>query len=194
MSEFEIFVCDTETTGLDPDNNDVIEVSILRLSTGEQRTWCLKPQKPENIEEKALKVNGVNIDDLLWKTASGKEKYRDVNSVLPEIENWVADSGIELFNRLICGHNIAFDIAMLKSLWKRSGNEDTYPFCYHSVDTKSLAIFMDFALGKKSEKYSLAGCVKTYNIPKKKFHGAEADVQMTKDLFLEMAKLVKKNA
>lgn len=191
MSNFEIFICDTETTGFDPEKNDVIEISLLRLSDEEQRTWFLKPQSPETIEESALKVNGACMDDLLWKTAAGRNKYRLVDDVLPEIENWVADSGVELYNRIICGHNINFDVNMLKGLWKKNGNEDTFPFCFHSIDTKGLAMFVDFALGKKSEKYSLAGCVKTYGIPKKKFHGAEADVQMTKDLFLELKKFIK---
>ena len=47
---YAIYVADVETTGLDPYSNDVIELSLLRLSDGEQKTWCMKPFNFQSIE------------------------------------------------------------------------------------------------------------------------------------------------
>ena len=82
MAKFTVYVLDTETTGLDPVKNDIIEISILRLGDKQQqKTWWMKPINLDNIDDGALKVNGVSKDDLLWKTASGKEKYKVVDEV-----------------------------------------------------------------------------------------------------------------
>ena len=48
---YAVYVCDTETTGLDAEKNDVIEVCFWRLGEPESRTWHMKPFNPENIQE-----------------------------------------------------------------------------------------------------------------------------------------------
>ena len=51
-----IYVCDTETTGLEPTQNDVIELSMFRLLPNDdgsyeeqQRTWLIKAANPKTI-------------------------------------------------------------------------------------------------------------------------------------------------
>src|SRR5579864_7333521 len=126
--KYEVYVTDVETTGLDSRTNDVIELSILRLSTGEQRTWLIKPTNIETIDPAALRVNGHKIDDLRWETKLGRETYRDANQVLVEAENWLADDGLPSENRVLCGQNIAFDRDMLQQLWIKCNSKDSFPF------------------------------------------------------------------
>ena len=85
--DYVIYVGDTETTGLDSRLNDVIELSLCRLTDGEQKTWCLRPINPGNIDQGALRVNGHKIEDLTGQTKEGREKYLDPNKVIIEIEN-----------------------------------------------------------------------------------------------------------
>jgi DNA polymerase III epsilon subunit-like protein len=80
--KYEFYVTDVETTGLDSRLHDVIELSMLRLSTGEQKTWALKPTNVETIDPGALRVNGHKMENLKWETREGREIYRNANEVL----------------------------------------------------------------------------------------------------------------
>lgn len=190
MSELDVYVVDTETCGLDPVVHDVIELSVLRLKTKEQRTWNIKPINPDNIEPKALQVNGVDINDLLWKTAAGKAKYRLADEVLPEIENWLADQGSPIESRVMVGHNVNFDFEMLKNLWYKCNAFDSFPFPKYGniICTKQMALVYDYLLGSRSKYYNLSACVKKFGCEQLKAHGAINDVIMCAELFEKLGK------
>lgn len=194
MGKLSIFVVDTETTSLSPNVGDIIEISIIRTSDMEQKTWHLKPTRIDGIEDSALKVNGVNKDDLLWKTKEGKEKYRLVENVLPEIENFIADDGSKINDRILAGQNVKFDEEWLKTTWERAGCKDSYPFSGYGmlIDTKCLALFFDWINGENNESYSLKNLIKKYGIEKKKLHAACDDVRMTYELLMKFAEKVRK--
>lgn len=125
LSQKALAFIDTETTGLDPDLNDVIEFAVIRVTPeGGEKRWQTKI-KPENIETahpKALEVNGYT-----------EEKWADAPSM--------ADAGptiVEILrNSVLVGHNVSFDEAMLKANLKRAGVSGRIP--YHKVDTVTLA-------------------------------------------------------
>ena len=94
MNFINLYVLDTETTGLDASKNDVIELSIIRLATDEQRTWCLKPINFEDISLDALRVNGHKLEDLKGLTKDGRERYCTPNKILVEVENWLMEDGV----------------------------------------------------------------------------------------------------
>jgi len=98
---YSVYVLDTETTGFDPIENDVIELSILRMSDGEQKTWFMKPLSPTTISEDALRVNKHILADLLHKTVEGKAKYKEPSEILVEIENWLLEDGVPTSNRVV---------------------------------------------------------------------------------------------
>jgi DNA polymerase III alpha subunit (gram-positive type) len=179
-----IYVIDCETTGLDYQLNDVIEVSFWRISDGEQKTWCLKPLNISEISDKALKVNGHKKEDLLHATASGKETYREPSDVISEIEAWVISDGVPIEDRVFLGQNSDFDYKFLQNLWKKAGSPDTFPFGGFVVDTIQLTRLIDMCTGKKRKRYNLGSLVRDFGITKAKAHRAEGDVKMTKDLFL----------
>ena len=92
-----IYVIDTETTGFDPVNNDIIELSALRFIKDnqefkkEQKTWFIKPVNVHHISDEALKVNGHKKEDLLGETKEGKEKYLELKDVVSDFELWVME-------------------------------------------------------------------------------------------------------
>jgi DNA polymerase III alpha subunit (gram-positive type) len=192
MDDYTIYVVDTETTGFDPINNDVIEVSMLRLSRQddgfkrEQKTWFLKPASELHISDEALKVNGHKKEDILWKTQEGKEKYKTVQEVLPEIELWIMEDCSSVMDRIFAGHNPNFDIQFLKSTWAKGGSESTFPFDLTAgnrvLDTKQLVLFIDLCVGKRRTKYSLGEVIKPFGVKKGKAHRADEDTRMTTDL------------
>ena len=71
--DYVIYVVDVETTGLDDRANDVIELSMHRLTDDVQKTWCLKPINVNNIDPDSLRINGHKLENLLHQTKFGKE-------------------------------------------------------------------------------------------------------------------------
>lgn len=189
MSELDVYVVDCETDGLCPVNNDVIELSFLRLKTKEQKTWNIKPINPDNIEPKALAVNGVDINDLLWKTSAGRIKYRLAEDVLPEVENWLADQNTPIESRVLVGHNVGFDFDMIKNLWHKCDCFDSFPFPKYgnNIDTKQMALMFDYIAGDRSKYYNLSACIKKFGCKQLKAHGAINDVIMCAELFETLA-------
>lgn len=188
---FTFYVADIETTGLDSHLHDVIEFSLYRLGANEdvaQKTWCLKPLNPDNIDPASLKINGHKLEDLLHKTKEGRERYLDPNQVLVEIENWLAEDGFPAENRFLIGQNIAFDKERLEQLWIKCNSKDSFPFGRRLMDTMQIELFVDYVrtvmgIGEFAMGYSLKNFVKKYGIKNEKAHSAAADVKATKEVF-----------
>ena len=182
---YQLFVCDTETTGLDPYQNDIIELSLLRLNDDVQKTWHVKPLNLLSISADALRVNGHKLEDITHQTKYGKDTYQDPHKVIVEIENWIMESGASREDVMLIGQNIAFDKNMLEQLWKKCGADDSFPFGRRILDTMQFEVLMDLAKETKSESYSLSSIIKKYGIKNDKAHTAAADVKATKELFIK---------
>lgn len=181
---YELYVLDTETTGLDAIKNDPIEISIYRLSDDTQKTWCLKPINFEEISVDALRVNGHLLEDLKGLTKEGRERYLTPTKVLVEIENWLMEDGFRSEDRLMVGQNIGFDKEMLIQLWKKCNSSGTFPFSKkYSLDTMGIEFFMDYCKDVKAEGYSLRNLVKKYGVTNSKAHSAAADTKATMEVF-----------
>jgi DNA polymerase III epsilon subunit-like protein len=182
--KYELYMCDTETTGLDPIQNDPIEISIYRLSTNEQKTWYLKPINMNTISADALRVNGHKIEDLKGQTKEGREKYQAPSKVLVEIENWLMEDGFPSDQKLLVGQNVPFDKAMLESLWTKCGTIGTFPFSRkYSLDTMGIELFLSLVTGEENEGYSLRNLAKKYGIKNDKAHSSESDTRTTVGVF-----------
>lgn len=188
---FQIYIADTETTGLDFLINEICEISIYHLNQDRQKTWFLRALKPETIQPDALRINGIKIEDLLHKTAEGREKYKEPKEVLVEIENWMADDLSPSTERILVGQNIQFDSNFLEKLWKDNGASDTYPFGNRPflLDTRQVELFINLVKGERNEYYNLGSLIKKYNLKNSKAHSAASDTLATKELFLEQLKV-----
>lgn len=183
--DYVLYVADCETTGLDSHLHDIIELSLLRLTDGAQKTWCLKPLNPDNIEMAALRINGHKLEDLRHETREGRERYLDPNKIIIEIENWMMDDGVPTEQRVIVGQNVAFDRERFERLWIKCNSKDSFPFGRRSMDTMMIEFFLDWCKGTMAEGYSLNNLVKKYGVKNEKAHTAEADVKATRDVFVQ---------
>lgn len=197
-----VYICDTETTGFDPIECDVVEISMSRLIPNEdgfheeQKTWCLRAMNPSGIQDKALAVNGHKREDILGITMIGKTRYRLPNEVIPEIENWIMDDNVSSMDRIFAGQNPNFDIDMLKSLWKKNNRTvEDFPFAVDNgnrvVDTKMIVTLFDLCTGRRRKAYGLGQLVKACSVKKDKAHSASGDVAMTRDLLLKLINIIK---
>lgn len=188
---FAIYVVDTETTGLDHDKNDVIELSIYRLSDDTQKTWCLKPFNNDTIEASALRVNGHKLEDLKHETKYGRDTYLPPEKVTVEIENWMMEDGMTSEDRILLGQNPSFDKNFMEKLWEKCGSRGTFPFGRKMMDTIQIVLLMDLARGHKRKGYGLSALVEDFGVKKEKAHRADADTRMTKELWTKLLDIAK---
>ena len=190
--DYTIYVADCETTGLDSHLNDIIEISLLRLTDGVQKTWCLKPLNFETIDMGSLKINGHKLEDIKHETKFGRDTYMDPNKAIIEMENWIMEDDTQTNNRVLCGQNIAFDKSFIDQLWIKCNSKDSLPFGRRTVDTMQIEFFLDLCKGTMAEGYSLNNLVKKYGVVNSKAHTAAADVKATKEVFEKQIEFFKK--
>jgi DNA polymerase III epsilon subunit-like protein len=181
---YELYVLDTETTGISAVDHSPVEISIHRLATSEQKTWHLKPINMDTIQAAALRVNGLKMEDLKGLTKEGRELYREPAKVLVEIENWIMEDGSRSEDRFIVGHNAYFDLQMLIHLWDKCNSPGTFPWNpRRCLDTMGLEFAIDLCRGKFAQGYALANLTKKYGVINSKAHSAAADVAATVAVF-----------
>jgi len=195
MAEYIIYVNDTETTGKEPKENDIIEISFLRFYFNkpdevDQKTWLIRAMNPASIKDDALAKNGHKKEDILCQTEYGRENYKHPNIVLPEIEAWIDQDGHSAYDRVFAGQNPKFDWNFELDLWSRNNSLDTFPFetgpNMKIIDTKEIVLLIDIVLGQTRASYSLSNLVKDFGIKKEKAHQAAGDTKMTKDLLVTL--------
>jgi len=188
-----IYVADVETTGLDNRLNDVIELSLHRLTDNVQKTWYIKPFNPNTIDPDSLRINGHKREDILHQTKEGRERYLDPLKVMIEVENWTMEDGVPSGQRILAGQNIGFDVNFLEQHWIKGGAKDSFPFSVkRMLDTMQIEFFMDLCKGKMAEGYSLKNLTTKYGLKNEKAHTAAADVKVTKDVLLKQIEIFKK--
>lgn len=191
---FQIYVADTETTGLNYLSHEIIELSIFHLNKERQKTWFLKCNRPEVAEIDALRINKHVLADISHQTAEGREKYKEPASVIVDIENWMMEDLSSPGDKILCGQNISFDADFLEKLWDDNGSKETYPFGNRPflLDTRQIELFINLVDGSRNDYYNLGSLVEKYKVKKEKAHRADADVRMTVKVFLEQLKVFKK--
>ncbi len=196
-SGYVLYVIDTETTGMDPEKHDVVEISACRIILDnssvvkrDQKTWLLKALNPRTIEDEALRINGHKREDITHLSKFGRENYKEPSDIVSEIELWIMDDCVSSIDRVFVGQNPKFDIDMLKALWKKVGSGETFPFMLENdnrvIDTKQIATLWDICTGKRRRYYNLSSLVKSFGVKKGKAHKAEEDVRMTVDLLIKL--------
>jgi DNA polymerase III subunit epsilon len=164
MTARDVVFLDTETSGLDPDVHEVIELAAVRLSPnlqyerGRVDRKCILA-RPEVAEAKALEVNRYNA--LEWRDAT------PVRVALVDFTPLVDKEVI------LVGHNAHFDWAFLRRAYQREGL--AFPQVKYVIDTVSMV----FPLVMRGDlpRLSLETICARYRIPNDGQHRAMADVR-----------------
>ena len=128
---------DTETTGLNPEIAEVIEIAIIRVEPGSPPTYYQTLIRPERIElahPKALEINGYAANSERWDDAP----------LMSDVGDFIVDT---LKGFTLVGHNIAFDETMLNANLYRASIHRRVP--YRKIDTQMLAMEHLYPLGLK---------------------------------------------
>lgn len=103
-------VVDTETTGLSPVKDDIIELSALKVTNGAvtgQWSRLIRPRRM--IPEFITKINHIT-----------NEMVRGC----PRIEDIIGDFLLFIGNDPVMGHNVSYDMRMINAALKRAGRNE----------------------------------------------------------------------
>jgi DNA polymerase III epsilon subunit-like protein len=156
---------DIETTGLNPERAELIELSAIRVSadfTEELATFDELVKPLEEIPPFITRLTGIS-NEMVSDAPSIEKVHEDFKEFLRPSD-------------VICGHNIQFDIGFLQKKGFSVPNEslDTFP--------------LSSVLLPDEPSYSLEVLTQKYNIDHQNAHRALADVQANIGLFLELKK------
>jgi CBS domain-containing protein len=117
-------VLDTETTGLDAGKARLLEVAVVRIAGGRAdpaSTWCRLVQPGEPIPSAATAIHGIDAARLTDAAAFAQ--------LWPELAAQIGE-------RIVIGHTVGFDIAVLKRECHLAGISWQHP---RLLDTRLLA-------------------------------------------------------
>lgn len=156
-----IGILDTETTGLNPDEDQVIQVAWLDLQTLEIKNHYFRPTVP--IKFGAMAVHHITENDLKYKPLVGGDEYQAVINELNQYDYFI-------------GHNPDFDIQMLGLDTK---SIDTLAMARKLIETDSYTqtALMYKLFGDKAFELVLNA------------HRADTDIQNNLKLFKRLLKL-----
>lgn len=156
-------VLDTETTGLNPNTDKVIEIALLKISEGKiVDEYCTLVNPQQHISAHASKINGIYDADV-----QNAPLYDEVGEKIAAF----------LGNCTIIGHNVKFDLGFMSGLLKNVTLRENLTWEY--INTVDLA--KSAYPGK--ENYKLQTLVKELSIDTEGAHRARADAMATWKLF-----------
>ena len=160
LKDRKIAVIDTETTGLDPDTNEILEIAIYIPKDNLRWVRKIKPEHIETAHPKALEVNGYTPE--AWEGAgSALEVLTEANKILKGC--------------VPLGQNITFDIGFYKATCARAGLKPTFDFRH--VELYTLAYIHLVPHGLNS--LSLVNVCDFLGIGNEGAHTAMSDVDRT---------------
>jgi DNA polymerase III alpha subunit (gram-positive type) len=139
-------VMDTETTGLDPNFHELVQVCIIALDSNFNPLKGvipfyvnLKPNFPERVDPKAIEINKMDMAKIM-STGFDRDKAIDM------LEAWIGKLGIRGnkyggANKIMpLGQNYQFDMGFIKA-WLGVEQYNEW-FDYHYRDTMTTALFL----------------------------------------------------
>ena len=177
-----VFV-DIETTGLDPDKNEILSIGIVLVS----QDWA-EGNKPifETIEEIEIKIKPEHIENA-DRVALRVNKYDPADWVFA----YTLNEGMKIFAKktegaIMVAHNITFDYLFIDRAFRMTGLENKMH--YHKLDTISIA-FAKLHDNKDIDRVSLRNLTEYFGIENKNAHTALADARATFLLYKKLMSL-----
>jgi DNA polymerase-3 subunit epsilon len=170
MENRDWIVLDTETTGVDPSSDRVIEIGAVRIKnrivTEEVFHTYLQPDR--YVSPGALAVHGITD-----KFLAGKPRFADISK---DFVDWI-DGGVLVI------HNAPFDVGFLDMELRRVGLGSIQVYTQEVIDTLIMARRMH--RGKKNDLNSLLARYQIDNT-ERSLHGALLDAKLLAQLFMRM--------
>jgi len=171
---------DCETTGLNPIKNDIIQIAGIIEDEGkeiEKFNIKIQPTNWHNIDERALEVNKLTIEQL--------KQFDDPALAYTKILS-IFDRYIDRYDRkdkfIVCGYNVGFDISFLKEFFVRNSNNYLFSYFGPIKDPRHIISYL-MALDKiKPFSAKLTDVCDYFKIEIENAHDAMYDIIATKEV------------
>lgn len=172
--EKEFVIFDTETTGLDVYNDDIIQIAAIKVKNGKivPNTEFNRIIRTDRTIPSVLANNKPNI---MLNVYQNSIKY-DHNVALSEFMEYIGDLPL-------VGHNINYDIRILEQNLQRYVNNDCSLATFECYDTLKIAKLLDPNL----RSHKLEFLLKYFNLEGVNSHNAIDDVKATYSLLQYMS-------
>ena len=162
---------DVETTGLNPVENEIIEIGALKVRDGKVADRFMEFIRPQSPISAA-------ITDLTGISNEMVASARTRSQVIPDFLDFCGDD-------VLVGHNVSFDYSFMKI----SASKDGLPFEKMGIDTLKIAKKVHKDLDSKS----LGRLCAYYHIENKSAHRAYHDALATAKLYQTLAHYYEEN-
>lgn len=176
---------DVETTGLDPKINGIHQIAgqiVINGVTVDEFNYKFKPIDTEVVEEKALAVSNLTIDDIEARTKTSKKAYKEFNHLLCTHVNKYDKND----KFILCAYNANFDAQFTNEWYAKHGNKYFFGLCQGGAyfDPLNLALLVEMKSGKKLFKPNrkLVTVAKHFNVNLDNAHDALADIKATREV------------
>lgn len=174
-----ILYLDTETTGLDPEKNDIIQIAGIVEIDGEVKEkfniFC-QPYSYENISEEALVVHGKSITEMKeWQNPE-----RALGQFVEILDKYIDKYAVS-DKFFVAGQNVSFDVDFLYSWAKKGGNKYIGSYIWRNVIDLKTFTSASVAWGICNFKsLKLKEVCDRFGIELKNAHNAMADIEATR--------------
>lgn len=163
-----IVAVDVETTGINPEFDRLIEIGAFRPETGEVFRTLVAPGRP--LPERIVELTGIT-DEMLADAPAEAEAMREFLGFLGE-------------DRILLGHNVAFDHSFLVQAIRRCGYEEIE---FQGIDTLKLSRVLCAELPSKK----LETMCEHFGLVNERAHRAFEDATVTWQLYEKLKEMEK---
>jgi len=168
-----LLVIDTETGGLDANTNSLISLAAIVYNDGveEAQFHEIIYDRDGVLDEDALKLNGFTWNQIVQFGENPPSAVQRLRSFLMRHE---------MYGKItLAGHNLPFDVAFLKRLYRLAGDKFDDQFYHGGLDTKSIALALEQAGRITIASSSLKDVATAYGVLPWREHDALADARAT---------------
>lgn len=184
---------DAETTGLDAERQDIIQIAGLIEIDGhvkEEFNLACAPHSPDNVSPEALEINHHTLEEIqAWPDPT--KTAREFCSML---DKWV-DKHDRTDKMTPGGHNVRFDIEFLDRWIKKGGSKygsGSY-LTWQPIDTMYLAVAARHVGRIHPINMKLEEVAKSLNV-EPGTHDAMADIKATREVGEQLLKMMSEGA
>lgn len=189
MNQYDILFIDTETGGLDPDTQSILSLGAAYLNAGQIiDTFEMYIREPDIvIDEGSLAIHGIDKSWLIENGLPPRKAVDRLHSFLDSLEPGRNESRF-----LLGGHNVCFDIAFLKRLYRLSGDDIGRRYSHRFIDTSSILSFLIHAGSLPLKTASSDEAFGYFNILTRKNvrHNALTDAIATAKLYTHLLEIM----
>jgi DNA polymerase III epsilon subunit-like protein len=130
---------DTETGGLDPTAHSILSLGAVLWRDGSivDTLELFIAEETSVVDQEAMAVNAI---DLRWLRAHGVRPTEAVVRFQRFLEQHTPRAIPS--KQVLAGHNVAFDVAFLRRLYKLAGQERSWSFSHRLLDTASIVQYL----------------------------------------------------